>query len=81
MEKFMGTEETTFQGDHKHRLRNTSDEEPGGKFNPGIKKLQNQAARLVFVAAWVAFTAVLVMAWKLASATSAACLAALCTLS
>lgn len=39
-----------------------------------------QAARRAFGAA-VAFTAVLVTAWKLASATSAACLAALWALS
>ena len=41
-----------------------------------------QAARLAdLLAACVAFTAVEVMVWKLASATSAACLAALWTLS
>ena len=79
--EFAGTEETTFQGDRKHRLRNTSDEEPDWKFNPRYKNFQFQAARLVLVADCVALTAVLVMAWKLASATSAACLAALCTLS
>ena len=44
--------------------------------------LDRGAARLARgVACWLALTAVLVMAWKLASATSAACLAALCTLS
>ena len=83
--EFVGTEETTFQGDHGHRPWNTSDEEPGRKFNPATKKTsvwrQAQAARLVLVAACVALTAVLVMAWKLASATSAACLAAFWTVS
>jgi hypothetical protein len=39
------------------------------------------ARRAALGADWAALTAVLVTAWKLASATSAACLAALCALS
>lgn len=75
-----GTEETTFQGDHrnlKFRLQCSVEASSFEKFNQAAA-----AARLPFgAAAWLALTAVVVIAWKLASATSAACLAALCTLS
>ena len=51
----------------------------GERLGPGDADLQ--AARLARVAVCVALTAVAVIAWKLASATSPACLAALLTLS
>ena len=62
---FGGTEETTFTD----RLR--------GRAPPP----RHQAARRALAAVWVVLTAWAVTAWKLASATSAACLAALWTLS
>src|SRR6188768_2842077 len=68
--------ETTATG----RTRDTrSDDHLSSKFSRR-GRLRDQAARLALVPC-VALTAVLVTAWKLASATSAACLAAFCTLS
>lgn len=65
--------------------RNPSDRVFEEKFNPVCPDPSDQAAaaeRLALVVAFcVALTALLVMAWKLASATSAACLAALWALS
>ena len=77
-----GTEETTIHGyrslngHDKSVMRSASESSIGG----GTKPPRHQA-RLALVAACEALTAVFVTAVKLASATSAACLAALLTLS
>jgi len=76
-----GTEETTIHGcrslSHDESvMRSASESSIGG----GTKPPRHQA-RLALVAACEALTAVFVTAVKLASATSAACLAALLTLS
>src|SRR5689334_21343777 len=75
-----GTEETTFQ--HKRRIRRCHCDAFALSRFLLISYVCNQAvARLLLLPVWLAFTAVLATAWMLASAISAACLAAFCTLS
>ncbi len=82
-----GIEETTIHIATRHTPGDVDViADPARKFNHPVMPAEGRAefalqARRVLLAACEAFTAVLVTAWKLASATSAACFEALLTLS
>lgn len=86
IEDSQGTEETKQRSLQAEPTAGMFEQIPLREFAATIKiylaAFDNQAARLAaLVVVWLALTAFDVMFWKLASATSAACLEAFCTFS